>query len=217
MTLKAEYLDHMGDDLMVVNAARVSFNKSKDIFDQSDEKLISFLAKHGHWTPFSHPQISLRMIAPISIRTQCFKHKVGFSENEISRRYVDDQPEFFSPLWRKRSESAKQGSSDQFPDPEQLQFKSLYYQICSQSLFIYDRMIKEGVCPEQARFVLPQGMVTQWHWTGSLAAFARFCKQRSDEHAQKEIQELARQVSAIIKPLFPISWKALTKKEPKDE
>ena len=208
--LKAEYIDHMGSDLTVVNSARVSFNKTTDELSDSDEKLISYLAKHGHWTPFAHPQITLRMTAPVPVRTQCFKHKVGFSENEISRRYVDEKPEFFRPIWRERHSSAKQGSGDEFSEPESLQFRSMYEQTIHHCLWAYERMIESGVCPEQARFVLPQGMLTQWYWTGSLAAYARFYAQRSDSHAQKEIRILAQNVGRIISPLFPLSWKALT-------
>lgn len=209
-TLKAEYIDHMGTDLTVVNAARVSFNKQRVEFGDSDAKLITYLATHGHWTPFAHPQITLSMTAPVSIRTQCFKHKVGFSENEVSRRYVDETPEFFRPVWRQRHDSAKQGSAEEFSEPEALQFRSLYEQTTYHCLLAYRRMIEGGVCPEQARFVLPQGMVTQWYWTGSLAAFARFYQQRADSHAQKEVQQLAQQVGEIIAPLFPVSWLALT-------
>lgn len=209
--LKAEYLDHMGDDLMVVNAARVSFNRQRESFHESDAKLISYLATHGHWTPFSHPQISLRMTAPVSIRTQCFKHKVGFSENEISRRYVDEQPEIFSPVWRARHDSAKQGSAEELGEADQGKASAVYAQLVEHALAVYEELLEGGVCPEQARFALPQGMVTQWHWTGSLAAFARFYRQRSDSHAQKEVQQLAEQVGQIIEPLFPISWAALTR------
>lgn len=211
--MKAEYIDHLGDDLTVVNAARVSFNKFRTELDESDKKLIGYLAKHKHWTPFAHPQITLRMTAPIPIRTQCFKHKVGFSENEISRRYVDETPKFFRPVWRQRHSSAKQGSGEEFSKPEALQYRSMYEQAIYHCLDAYERMIAGGVCPEQARFVLPQGMQTSWIWTGSLAAFARFYQQRSDPHAQVEVQVLAAQVSAIISDLFPVSWEALTQED----
>lgn len=206
--MDVEYVDHMGSDLTVVNAARVSFNKHKEEFDESDSKLIKYLASHNHWTPAAHPQITLRMKAPVFIRTQCFKHKQGFVENEVSRRYVDDMPTFFYPSswWGKPVGNAKQGSSEEeikgYDDPYDVLVKFCLTQ--------YESMIEAGVAPEQARMVLPQSMYTEWYWTGSLAAYARFYKQRSDPHAQKEIQDLAQMVGDIIQPLFPVSWEALT-------
>lgn len=208
-SMRVDYVDHMGSDLMVVNAARVSFDKQKEIFDDSDKKLLQYLARNNHWTPFAHPQISLRITAPIPIRTQCFKHKQGFVENEISRRYVDTKPQFFRPVWRMRHKSSKQGSAENFSDPEQIQFKSLYEQCINQAVFAYEKMIESGVCPEQARFILPQGMETSWVWTGSLAAYSRFCVLRLDSHAQKEVRDIAGTVSEIVGGLFPHSWRAL--------
>lgn len=220
--MQVDYITHSGDDLLVCNAARVSFDKesswaekfgaepgSRTHLNERDEKLIKYLAKHNHWSPFSHPQITLRMKAPIFIRTQCFKSKVGFTENEVSRRYVDDEPEFFIPVPRKRSPSAKQGSLDEFPTylDECLSILDTSYML---SKIAYEKLLKHGVCPEQARMVLPQGMYTQWFWTGSLAAYARFYKQRTDPHAQKEIRDLAKMVGDVIEPLFPNSWKVLT-------
>lgn len=207
--MKAEYITHMGDDLMVANAARVSHFNHKEEFDEKDEKLIGYLERHQHWTPFAHPQITLRMTAPIPIRTQCFKHKVGFVENEVSRRYVKFTPSFYRPRWRQAHKNVKQGSGEEFSQPESLQFRSMYEQVIHHCIDSYERMIENGVCPEQARFILPQGMETTWYWTGSLAAFARFCVQRGDSHAQKEINELSQMVSEIISELFPVSWKAL--------
>ena len=207
--MKVEYVAHMGSDLMVVNAARVSFSKESSEFRDSDERLINYLGSHGHWTPFAHPQITLRMKAPISIRTQCFKHKQGFVENEVSRRYVDEKPEFFWPILRQRSGSAKQGSKNEFPVNLDRCEEALAWLYRSAEV-VYEALIKEGVAPEQARFALPQGMYTEWYWTGSLAAFARFYKQRSDPHAQVEIQELAKMCGEVIEPLYPVSWRALT-------
>lgn len=212
--MKASYIDHMGSDLMVVNAARVSFAKQSDWdageLSQPDERLISYLASHSHWTPFAHPQITLHMRAPIFVRTQCFKHKVGFTENEVSRRYVDSTPEFYVPdFWRKRAENKKQGSSDEAHHNSD-HLKIAYHSIFGEALGFYEGLIAQGVAPEQARMVLPQSMITEWYWTGSLAAWARFVKQRTSDYAQKEIAELAEQCSDIIAPLFPISWKALT-------
>jgi len=223
--MEVEYISHMGDDCLVVNAARVSFKKKVNEFNiDKDEKLIKYLAEHKHWTPFGHPQICLHMKAPVPIRTQCFKHKVGFCENEVSRRYVDDEPEFFKPdYWRKRAENKKQGSSDEqvvsLIDDYLLEWTGVsngliddyleeHYRHCDK---MYRAMINNGVSPEQARLVLPQSMMTEWYWTGSLAAFARFCNLRLDSHAQKEIQDLAKIVSDIIEPLFPISWKYLVR------
>lgn len=211
--MQAEYVSHMGDDLMVVNAARVSFNKHKEVFDDNDRKLIGYLARNGHWTPFAHPQISLRVGAPVPIRTQFFKHKQGFVENEVSRRYVDDDPIFFTPTkWRKRpTNGAKQGSSDEeFSFDEALELDYTYANALVHGEMAYHKMIEMGVAPEQARFILPQAMITEWYWTGSLAAFARFYKQRTDPHAQQEIQDLAKPIGDIIRPLFPVSWSALT-------
>ena len=219
-----EYVDHMGDDLTVVNSARVSFSNHKEKFEDRDEKLIKYLADHNHWTPFAHPQITLRIKAPISIRTQFFKHKQGFVENEISRRYVDSPPEFYHPRWRhKPSGNAKQGSdgwlecrnggaetSGGFATHP---LYESYRSVVQNALNAYQELIASNVAPEQARFILPQGMYTEWYWTGSLSAYARFYSQRVDDHAQWEIQEYSKAVSEIISELFPISWKYLTKSE----
>lgn len=208
--MKAEYIDHMGDDDRVVNAARVSFDKEASLFSpMQNDRLLRYLARHGHWTPFAHPQITLRMQAPVPIRTQCFKHKGGLVENEESRRYIKSEPELFVPDFRMAPDNAKQGSSG--PHPFNSSWQGMYEAECLKSIYLYEAMIKDGVAPEQARFVLPQGVEVQWYWTGSLAAFARFYALRSDSHAQGEINELAEEVSSIIEPLFPVSWAALTK------
>ena len=229
-----ELMDHMGTDLTVCNAARVSFNKESEwgldfdaierlkscpynksdvrLLKEKDEKLIRYLAKHNHWTPFAHPQITLRVKAPISIRTQFFKHKQGFVENEISRRYVSYEPEFYSPTWRgKPTDGAKQGSEDFITEETRTNlYDAIYRESYETALHVYNTLIEKGIAPEQARFVLPQGMYTEWYWTGSLAAFARFYKQRKDDHAQWEIREYADAVGKIIEPYFPVSWKHLT-------
>lgn len=265
----ALYRNHMGNDLEVVNDARISFAKASkakswkeyQIPDQlrcsttntsvayipelnaADLGLISFLARGcmsgdweealdsvaidlldqdeahrlltwakrlpTHWTPFAQQTIKLRMKAPVPIRTQCFKHKIGMVENEESRRYINSIPELYIPEFRARPEgSIKQGSGGLHP--RNAHWK-LQYEIQSQSaITLYDDMIKDGVAPEQARFVLPQGVMVNWVWTGSLYAFAEFYNKRSDTHAQGEIQELAQAVANIIQPLFPVSWAALT-------
>lgn len=216
--MKATYITHSGDDLLVVNAARVSFDKKSDwkdctedegfVLREGDEGLLNFLARHGHWTPFAHPHITLHIRAPISIRTQCFKHKIGFIENEISRRYVDSDPEFFIPVWRKRAENKKQGSLDELPEDVDHCY-AVYDTAMRGCAAIYRLLLKLGVAPEQARFVLPQGTYTEWYWTGSLASYARFYHLRTDPTAQKEVCELAEQIGNIIQPLYPNSWRAL--------
>ena len=222
--MKAEYLSHMGSDLTVVNAARVSFDKESvgendvwghDDFDKEsylsdkDKGLIKYLATHGHWTPFSHPQITMRYTVPIFVARQEFKHIVGFTRNEVSRRYVDDTPEFYTPdTWRSRPEgSVKQGSGGSSEESESVAI--WYDKVLCEAYDTYVMMIDLGIAPEQARMVLPQSMYTSYYITGSLAAFARMVKQRSDPHAQVEIQELASMVDAVIRPLFPVSWEAL--------
>lgn len=227
--MKAEYVAHHGDDLMVVNSARVSMDKASSweevdcghedcdarcpgVFtrlSEADTKLISYLARHNHWTPFAHPQITLRMGAPVPIRTQCFKHKAGFVENEESRRYIKGTPELYIPdEFRVAAESVKQGSGGKHPISGL--WKDAYERIAARSVRTYEDMIADGVCPEQARFILPQGCMVNWIWTGSLAAFARFYRQRTDPHAQREVQQLAERVGQIIEPLYPVSWSALT-------
>ena len=206
-------------DLDVVNAARVSFDKESDWeyvplpddpttvaftrLSDRDTKLIHYLARENHWSPFSHPQIRLRVKAPIFVRTQLFKHKVGAVENEISRRYVDTPPELYIPKkWRGRPDkSIKQGSGG-----ESIPFAYNH----EGHLIVYQRALDEGVAPEQARMVLPQSTYTEWIWTGSLAAFARVFNQRSDSHAQWEAQQYAKAIGEIMEPLFQVSWRALT-------
>ena len=162
-----------------------------------------------HWVPFGHPHITLRMQAPIPIRVQCFKHKVGFVESEESRRYISTTPEFFVPdHFRMAAANVKQGSEGIHPQSEQ--WKEAYVHSCRSAIDTYETMIAEGIGAEQARFILPQGCEVNWVWTGSLYAFANFYNQRADSHAQKEIQDLAEEVNRIIQPLFPVSWAALT-------
>lgn len=234
----ATYVDHMGDDLRVVNAARVSFNKESKwdishaqgedpefILSQPDERLINYLAKHGHWTPFAQVSVQIVEKVPIFVARQRFKHMVGFVYNEVSRRYVDDTPEFYEPKeWRKRPDgSVKQGSGDGTVEiidwghngftQVKSEIKWEYIDLIHQVTQLYNAMIENGVAPEQARMVLPQSMYTEYYVTGSLAAWARAYKQRIDSHAQKEIQTLAQEWDKIISPLFPVSWKALTSNE----
>jgi len=202
-----DYIDHMGTDLTVVNAARVSFNNENEELEDKDRKLIKYLADHEHWSPFAHPQISLRVKAPIFIARQLAKHQVGFAWNEVSRRYVHSEPEFYWPdKWRKKADNVKQGSSDE-------EYKSrdiLWSENHLKGLYtIYNKMVLDGCSPEQARMVLPQATYTEWIWTGSLLAYSRMCKLRLDSNTQRETQEVAQMISDIIKPLFPVSWECL--------
>jgi thymidylate synthase (FAD) len=223
--MKAELIDSMGTDLTVVNAARVSFDKESEWevtfigeeLQEKDQKLISYLAKHNHWTPFSHVQITMRETVPIFVARQRFKHMVGFTYNEVSRRYVDDAPEFFIPdVWRKAAENKKQGSTDE--PIEEIEYEGGTFLISKEYQWlmekcqdIYQTFVAAGVAPEQARMVLPQSMYTSYYVTGSLAAWARAYKLRSDPHAQKEIQDLAVQWDNIIGsiPELKHSWNAL--------
>lgn len=219
--LEAVYIDHMGDDLRVVNAARVSFHKEHKEFENNDVGLINYLAKHNHWTPFSHVVITLREKVPIFVARQRFKHMVGFTYNEVSRRYVDEPPEFFYPdAWRGKPINAKQGSSDEVINEftkEKGVFVGLgllevYNDYIDAASELYASLIDEGVAPEQARMVLPQSMYTEYYVTGSLAAWARAYKLRIDPHAQKEIQDLAKIWGDVISGIkgLEYSWKALT-------
>lgn len=163
-----------------------------------------------HWTPFAHTSISLRMNAPVPIRTQCFKHKQGFVENEESRRYISSTPVFYIPeYFRSVPEgSIKQGSGDTHQNSDF--WRNAYIKHCDEAIKLYCSMIDAGVCPEQARFALPQGTIVNWIWTGNVFSFANFVNKRRDPHAQKEIQVVAQQVSDIIAPLYPVAWSALT-------
>ena len=224
--MDAKYIDHMGSDLTVVNAARVSFDKESQWesgyadfgkgtqafeLQKDDKKLINYLASHNHWTPFSHCTVTLREKVPIFVARQRFKHMVGFAYNEVSRRYVSDEPEFFTPdQWRGApTDGAKQGSSnEEFGYQEEC--GHALDDLHTEALETYLYLLELGVAPEQARMVLPQSMYTEYYVTGSLAAWARAYQLRIDSHAQKEIQDLAKQWGEVIDPLFPVSWRALT-------
>lgn len=203
--MKVVLINHMGSDLSVVNAARVSFDKLHDEMQDNDTGLISYLAKHNHWSPFSHAFLSFRIKAPIFVARQLGKHQVGLAWNEVSRRYVDAEPEFYTPdAWRKKAENVKQGSSDETVDT--VGSNHGMNMVCLEA---YNNLLKAGVCPEQARMVLPQSMMTEWIWSGSLYAFARICNLRLDSHTQAETREIAIALSSEIQQLFPVSWKAL--------
>ena len=208
--MKVEHIDHMGNDDSVVNAARVSFAKQADQYTaDQNARLIKYLARHNHWTPFAHAFVTLRFKAPIAIHAQCVKHQVGFAMNTVSRRYVSDKPELFIPEFRLAPEgSVKQGSGEVHPDSAHWQVN--YEDLMNKAVDLYLMMIDGDVAPEQARFVLPQGVMTEWVWSGSLQAWARFYTQRIDPHAQQEIQFLAQEVDKIVGALYPVAWDALT-------
>ena len=207
--MEVELIDHMGSDLSVVNAARVSFGKISDTLDTKDEKLIGFLAKHNHWTPFGHTSITLHIKAPIFVARQLSKHQVGLVWNEISRRYVSDKPQaWISNMWRQESEDKKQGS-ESFGVVSQGIVEDIYASSIAHSIDAYSRLLKLKVCEEQARAVLPQSTYTEWYWTGSVAAFSRVCKLRLEETAQEETREVALAISDHCGKLFPVSWREL--------
>jgi thymidylate synthase (FAD) len=202
----------MGDDLMVVNAARVSFAKEAIEFKEQDAKLINYLAKHNHISPFFHPQIQFRIKMPIFVAREWYRHQIGFSRNEVSRRYVSDTPECWDPTiedFRAKDEKVKQGSKE---TPVELadSAKSVYATTTRISLEAYDELLKLGVAPEIARTVLPQSMYTEFIETGSLAAYARLYKLRTSPDAQREIQKYAHMIGNLLAEKFPVSWKALT-------
>ena len=211
--MQATLVNSMGGDLTVVNAARVSFNSHSKELNKKDERLISFLAKHGHWSPFAHVILQFRMKAPIFVARQLVKHQVGLTWNEVSRRYVDTNIEFYKPkVWRKAAENVKQGSSDESSGWERWGSRIEKTMNSTQlALAEYEDAIASGVCMEQARMLLPQSMMTEWYWTGSLIAFARIVKQRTHSTAQLETQEVALLIKKALdkKETITHSWRAL--------
>ena len=224
--IKVELLDYMGNDLDVVNAAKVSFSKEsewdfetdyesgvpvevREVLAEKDKKLINYLAKHDHWTPFAHTALKFRVAAPVPIRTQCFKHKIGMVENEESRRYISTTPEIFIPeFFRSKPEgSIKQGSGDAHPLSDT--WLEIYRDMTTDAVNAYLQMLEDGVCPEQARFILPQGAIVNWIWTGNLVSFANFYNKRTDRNAQREVQMVAELIGKEIEQIFPVSWLAL--------
>jgi thymidylate synthase (FAD) len=204
-----EILEVFGDDLTVVNAARVSFNKESTELGPRDTGLIKYLAKHQHVSPFFHPQLRFRLKMPIFIAREWFRHTVGFARNEVSRRYVDTPPEVWIPDdFRERDPNLKQGSKPESITDNETAVKA-YIEAMDVSLTTYKRLLELGVAPEIARATLPQSMYTEFIETGSLAAYARLCALRLDPHAQKEIQEFATAVSECCATRFPASWAAL--------
>uniref|UniRef100_A0A6C0JP98 Thymidylate synthase n=1 Tax=viral metagenome TaxID=1070528 RepID=A0A6C0JP98_9ZZZZ len=205
-----ELLEVFGDDLTVVNAARVSFAKESHYLSGGDARLIQYLADHNHITPFFHPQARFRLKMPIFVAREWFRHQIGFARNEISRRYVDSDPEFWLPTeLRERDINKKQGSKDTIISNNEYCI-DMMQKHNQQSLSLYRFLLNNKVCPEQARAVLPQCMMTEFIETGSLAAYARLYKLRTDPNAQREIQDLASSVGELLAERFPISWSALT-------
>ena len=227
-------IDHMGDDLSVVNAARVSFGKRVEldlsqyddveyegcltqipILQDRDIKLIKYLAKHDHWSPFGHASMQFHIKAPVFVARQLVKHQVGLVWNEVSRRYVDNEPEFYTPeVWRASAENKKQGSSDEEIDINPAigngpQMVDDYQQVLKNAKWTYEHFLRLGVCPEQARMVLPQSMMTEWYWSGTLYAFASICNLRCKPEVQLETQMIAKEIHIQAGKLFPVSWEAL--------
>lgn len=224
--MSVKLVDHMGSDLSVVNSARVSFDKESEwdfeeaghpaslryFLSDKDAKLINYLAKHNHWSPFAHTSVQLRVKAPIFVARQLVKHQVGGVWNEVSRRYVDSEPEFWFPNeWRGRPENAKQGSSGVVETLHDGAHNPSYLakQLIEKSLYLYEEMLRSNVAPEQARMILPQNMQTEWYWTGSLMFFCRVCRERLAPGAQAETREVAEQIAEIVAPLYPVAWSAL--------
>lgn len=208
--VEVTYLDHMGSDLSVVNAARVSFGKRVQEFrPEKDSRLLAFLARHKHELPFAHPHVSFHFKAPIFVARQLAKHQVGFVWSEISRRYVKDDPEFYVPeVWRKGAADIKQGSTDEAVELDFVQNKNLQ-DAAKWSRMVYKMMLDSGVCAEQARMLLPQSTYTEWHWTGSLLGWARVWNLRVKPDAQRETREVVEKIGPKMAELFPVSWPVL--------
>ena len=212
--IEVTYVNHMGDDLSVVNAARVSFGKKSDymprvhmgepkVLQHKDDRLIKYLAKHKHKSPFNHAFATFHVKAPVFVARQLVKHEY-MPWNEISRRYVDDPPDFFKPdYWRGRAENVKQGSSGEVKSNANVAYQ--YAKIEG----LYKQLLDEGVCPEQARMILPQSMMTEWYWSGTLYAFAKMCGLRLKEDTQAETRVVAEKVEDVMAKLYPVSWEAL--------
>ena len=212
--IEVELIDHMGTDASVVNAARVSFGKRIKEMSEGDTKLIRYLAKHNHWSPFGHASVQFRIKAPVFVARQLVKHQVGLTWNEISRRYVEHEPEFYEvDSWRGRPINKKQGSSEEeiewVDGNEEVSTTSLQTEIEALAEYNYNWMLRAGVAPEQARMILPQSMMTEWYWSGTLYAFARICNLRCAEDAQYETRIVANLINDECEKLFPISWTEL--------
>ena len=212
--IEVKYIDHMGSDLSVVNAARVSFGKKSEwmprihygeqlVLKPKDAKLIRYLAKHQHKSPFNHTFVTFHVKAPVFVARQLVKHEY-MPWNEISRRYVDDEPAFYVPdVWRGRSADKKQGSSGEVRSNANVPYFN------NNALQMYKQLIDEGVAPEQARMVLPQSMMTEWYWSGTLFSFSKMCGLRLKEDTQAETRIVAEQIDVVMQKIYPVSWEAL--------
>jgi thymidylate synthase (FAD) len=220
--MQVDLIDTMGTDLSVVNAARVSYSKESEwdsitpagptpgMLSDRDEKLLKFLAEHNHWSPFAHASLQFRISAPIFVARQLVKHQVGLVWNEVSRRYVDYEPELYEPKeWRGRPKNSKQGSDGvvELDGNEKHRMETTM----KQCLIIYKTLIDKGVAPEQARMVLPQSMMTEWYWSGTLYAFARVCNLRCAKDTQEETRSVCELIATKCQEKFPVSWEYLTK------
>ena len=217
--MEVTYVNHMGDDLSVVNAARVSFGKKSDymprvhmgepkVLQYKDDRLIKYLAKHKHKSPFNHAFATFHVKAPVFVARQLVKHEY-MPWNEISRRYVDTPPEFYEPDWREVAQDKKQGSGGPMGKSERKPVENKYEQLTKGAARTYRRMLELGVCEEQARMVLPQSMMTEWYWSGTLYAFAKMCGLRLKEDTQVETQYVAQKIALTMADLYPVSWDAL--------
>ena len=210
--MEVKLIDHMGSDRTVVNAARVSFGKQiqRNYLTEGDEKLIRYLAKHGHWSPFAHCSAQFHIKAPVFVARQLVKHQVGLSWNEISRRYVDSEPEFYEvDKWRGKPINKKQGSDEDNEVEKSGKCYFLKSEVENNALICYEELLDAGVAPEQARMILPQSMMTEWWWSGTLYAFARVCNLRCASDAQYETRIVANLINKECGKLFPISWTEL--------
>ena len=211
MVKAVEFLDYMGDDNAVCDAARVSFDKSSTEYaPEANQRLLRYLAEHDHWSPFAHCSMKFRFQAPMFIARQFQKHVVGFAWNEVSRRYVSSDPSFFVPeSWRQRPDNMKQGSVKEGEVPVTHDILDNYMGQMRGHQKDYKVMMNQNICPEQARMCMPQSMMTEWIWSGSLMAWARFVQLRNDSHAQQECWPYAMLVKEHMLNLFPASGEAL--------
>ena len=231
MDIEVELKDNMGSDLTVVNAARVSFDKESQweeitpagqvegLLGFSDERLIGYLAKNNHWSPFGHASMQFRIKAPVFVARQLVKHQIGLTWNEVSRRYVSNDPSIYYPdTWRAAASDKKQGSDeektvewikDSYPDDEDRKVSAVYNKAVEHTVKAYDMLIEGGVAPEQARMVLPQSMFTEWYWSGTLYAFARVCNLRCKPDAQYETRMVTNKIDKVAQDMFPVSWECL--------
>jgi thymidylate synthase (FAD) len=211
--MEVSLIDQMGTDLSVVNAARVSYSKESKAFTVQDERLIKYLAEHEHWSPFAHASMQFRIKAPIFVARQLVKHQVGLVWNEVSRRYVDNPPELYTPdSWRGRPKNSKQGSDGTVALGQTIDHNlETTMEGC---LILYNTLIQKGVAPEQARMVLPQSMMTEWYWSGTVYAFARVCNLRCKPDTQKETRDVANKIWKLADEAFPYCWLHLTDNHP---